>query len=74
MRKLTKHIEGLTCTQGDGAGKPFRVFPWERRFLNGAFQPDVEEAGLCIARGWSCPALDAVAELVEREEKWLFVA
>ena len=51
MRSLTRHIEGLTLTQGEGAGGPFPLLHWERRFLAGAFKPEVDEAGLSIARG-----------------------
>ena len=51
MRELIDYISGLTITQGEGAGGPFPMFPWERRFLMGAFRPDVDESGLCIARG-----------------------
>ena len=48
---LIEWIGGLTVTQGDGAGGPFPVLPWERRFLRGAFAPGVETAALSIGRG-----------------------
>ena len=48
---LLTYLGGLTVTQGQGAGEPFPVFPWERRFVRGAFAPGVIEAGLSVARG-----------------------
>lgn len=37
MRRID-YIGSLTCTQGQGAGEPFRVLPWQRRFLTRAFR------------------------------------
>jgi len=48
---LIDYLAGLTVTQGEGAGQPFPVLPWQRRFLRGAFGPDVETAALSIGRG-----------------------
>ena len=45
------YLGGLTVTQGGMAGQPFPVFPWESRFVRGAFRPDVVEAALSIGRG-----------------------
>lgn len=42
--ETARYIEGLTIAQGEGAGEKFRLFPWERRFINGAIRPDVAEA------------------------------
>ncbi len=50
MRPLLKYIEGLQVTQGEGVGEPFPLFPWERRFLRGAFGVD-GDAALSVARG-----------------------
>ena len=50
-KQVQDHIAGLDCTQGDGAGSKFRLFPWQKRFLSGAFADGVDESGLCIARG-----------------------
>ena len=50
MITLTSDIEGLTITQGAGAGEPFRLLPWQRRFLRGAFAVE-GDAALSIARG-----------------------
>lgn len=49
-RDLIDYIEGLPITQGQGVGGPFRLFPWERRFLRGAFKKSVVESGLSVAR------------------------
>ena len=48
---VIEHIRSLTVTQGQGAGLPFAVFPWERRFVHGALAPGVDVAALTIARG-----------------------
>ena len=48
---LSDYIESLTVTQGTGAGSTFRLFPWERRFLRGAFADDAQESALSIGRG-----------------------
>ena len=48
---LIQYLETLEITQGEYAGHNFPVFPWERRFLTGAFAPDVQTAALSIARG-----------------------
>lgn len=50
MKTLIEHIEGLRITQGQGAGEPFKVLPWQRRFLRGAFAVD-DDAALSVARG-----------------------
>ena len=49
-KKLVKYIQGLTITQGQGRGEPFRLLPWERRFVKGAFSTS-GDAALSIARG-----------------------
>ncbi len=51
MKKLIDYIGHLPLTQGQGAGGKFPVFPWERRFLTGAFRPAVQEAALSVGRG-----------------------
>ena len=48
---LVDYLVGLTVTQGRRSGQPFDVMPWERRFVRGAFRPDVSEAALSVARG-----------------------
>ena len=50
----TQVIDGLarlTVTQGEGAGGPFVVLPWQKRFLRGALRPETFIAALSIARG-----------------------
>ena len=49
--KLEAYIEGLTLSQGRYAGEPFRLLPWEKRFLRGAFKPGVGDAALSLGRG-----------------------
>ena len=56
---LIREIETLTITQGQGVGAPMRLFSWEKRFLRGAFAPDVTSAALSIARGNGKTALCA---------------
>ena len=53
MQALTDYITRLTTNQGWNRGNPFIVFPWERRFLGGAFgQTFVQgDAALSVARG-----------------------
>lgn len=36
-RRLADYLGGLTVLSGDLAGQPLTVFPWEKRFLSGAF-------------------------------------
>ena len=40
----------MTVTQGDQAGQPFQVLPWERRFIRGTFG-QAGDSALSIARG-----------------------
>ena len=55
---LIDWLGGLTLSGGDLDGEPFTVWPWERRFLRGAFrQPG--NAALSIARGNGKSALVA---------------
>ena len=56
---LIGDIETLTITQGQGVGAPMRLFAWEKRFLRGAFSPNVQSAALSIARGNGKTALCA---------------
>ena len=48
--RLADYIASLTVTQGAGAGEPFRVLPWQSRFLRGFERTDGDVA-LSIARG-----------------------
>ena len=49
-QKLISYIEGLTLGQGRDAGKPFKLHPWEKRFIRGAFSIE-GDAALTLARG-----------------------
>ena len=48
---LHRYIEGLTLSQGRYAGQPFKLLPWQRRYLAGAFKRGVADAALSLARG-----------------------
>ena len=48
--RLIAYIEGLTLGQGRNAGQRFKLHPWEKRFLRGAFGTD-GDAGLSLGRG-----------------------
>lgn len=48
---VRRYISGLVIGQGTGAGEPFRVLPWQDRFLAGALAPDVYESALTCGRG-----------------------
>ena len=47
---LSAYIRSLIITQGAGSGEPFRLLPWQRRFLARAFAVEGDSA-LSIARG-----------------------
>ena len=44
--ELADYLSGLTVTQGRLTGQPFPVFPWQRRFISGAFADGVGDASL----------------------------
>ena len=46
---LVEYIERLTVTQGEGAGLPLVLLPWQRRFLDRSSKARV--AALSVARG-----------------------
>ncbi len=48
---LLDYLSGLTVSQGRLAGQAFRVLPWQRRFMSGAFRPGVQSAALSVGRG-----------------------
>ncbi len=50
-RRLIDYVGSLTITQGQGAGEPFRVLPWQRRFIRGSFDRPGNTAALSVARG-----------------------
>ncbi len=59
---IIRHIEGLTVTQGQGVGDPFRVLPWQRRFLRGAWSTE-GDAALTVGRG--CGKTTLVAAIAD---------
>ena len=56
---LIDYLETLTVTQGRLAGQPLKLLGWQRRFIRGAFGPDVVEAALSVGRGNGKTALTA---------------
>ena len=48
---VESYLAGLVVPQGRFAGRPFPVFPWQSRFVAGAFRPGVLDAGLSLGRG-----------------------
>ena len=49
--QIAAYLFGLTVSQGRLAGKPFKVLPWQGRFVRGAFRAGVQSAALSVARG-----------------------
>lgn len=80
MGKIHDYISQLTITQGEGAGEPFRILPWQDKFVGKAFNAK-GEAALSIARGngkttlvaaLACAALDG--PLVQPHAQVIIVA
>lgn len=57
----------LILSQGALAGQPFRLLPWQKRFINGAFSKDVTEACLTMGRGGGKTTLIAAIGLAHLE-------
>ena len=83
MKALLDHISGLTTGQGWNRGRPFTIFPWERRFLAGTFgRAFVQgDAALSVARGAGKTTLiSAIAKatldgpLIEEQAETVIVA
>ena len=51
MKALFDYIRRLHITQGRLSGQAFRVLPWQRWFVRGAFAPGVQSAALSVGRG-----------------------
>ena len=49
--RIIGFLEGLTLAGGDHDGSPFKVLPWEKAFIRGAFGDGVDKSALSIARG-----------------------
>ena len=50
MRGLVKSLESAPVGDGDQVGQPFRVLPYQRKFLAGAFRPGIMRGGLTLGR------------------------
>ena len=48
---VIQYLESLTVTQGQGAGGPLTLLPFQKRFVRGALAPGVSESALSLARG-----------------------
>ena len=57
--EVIRYLETLTIGQGRLAGQPFKVLPWQRRFLKGSLAPGVSESALSVARGCGKSTLTA---------------
>lgn len=79
--RTRRYVERLVIGQGRHAGQPFKVLPWQSRFLRGALAEGVSESALSLARGGGkstftaaigCAALDG--PLAEPAAEVLLVA
>ena len=50
-KALIEYLSSLTVSQGRLAGQPFRVLPWQARFVQGAFRPGIQSTAISVARG-----------------------
>ena len=50
-KRLIDFLGRLECSQGEGAGKPLQILPWQRRYLRGTFSPNVGISALSVGRG-----------------------
>ena len=48
---VVDYIEQLTISQGQLAGNPFKLLPWQRRYLKQSLQKSVTESALSMGRG-----------------------
>ena len=51
LRALWVFLSELEVSQGEGAGDPFTLLPWQKRALRGAFGPAVRTAAITVSRG-----------------------
>ena len=81
-QKIAAYIETLVIGQGRYAGQKFKLLPWQKRFLKGAFAQD-EDAALSMGRGGgkttftaaiACSTVDVDGPLVEPMAETLVVA
>ena len=80
-REVAAYIGKLRIAQGRHSGQPFKLLPWQARFLRGALRPGVSESALSVGRGSGkstliaavgCAALDG--PLMEPNAEILIVA
>ena len=57
--RTRRYVGGLVIGQGRHAGQPFKVLPWQSRFMRGALAPGVSESALSLARGGGKSTLTA---------------
>ena len=50
-KSVIKYLSNLKISQGRLAGKKFKVLPWQKRFVYGAFHEGISKAALSVARG-----------------------
>ena len=50
LRALWVFLSELEVSQGEGAGDPFTLLPWQKRALRGAFGPAVRTAAITVSR------------------------
>ena len=66
LKRLISSLESAPIGDGDLLGQPFKVLPFQRTFIRGAFAPRVIRSGFSAARGSgktglaSALALDAI--------------
>ncbi|PRY76387.1 terminase large subunit domain-containing protein [Marivita geojedonensis] len=60
-----KFIETLKIPTGRNAGKPMKLAAFQKRFIRGAFDPDIRIAVLSVARGNSKSATTAAIAVAE---------
>ena len=51
MKGLIPSLQSAPVGDGDLIGQPFKVMPYQRKFLDGAFKSGILRAGLTLARG-----------------------
>ena len=48
---VIQYLESLSITQGQGAGAPWKLLPFQKRFVRAALAPGVSESSLSVGRG-----------------------
>ena len=73
MQALLDYMAGLEVMQGEGLGEPFPLFPWERRFIKGAFSTR-GHAALTMGRGNGKTTVEPSGPLHVRRAETVIVA